>query len=369
MRPSRAWTRRCARRSCPGRSSCCPDRRLLVELQLGERAHHEAHRRGAQLGGERHDRLDGHLAEDGRGVGEAHRDVLEDLVVDRLHRQVLHHHRQPLEQRDAHLPVGVGEELHQVGTTCCWYSSSLRTAAILRSGSSARAEPPPNSSELLSAGAPSTARRLRQAGHALRELAEEAVLLDRVLDVERLEEELQRDVLLLEDRVGEELRRPQPRLRVRREHPLEVLLQHVRHVAQVLEVRERLDRAAEDLVDGAAERPPVGRDGDALEDVNLAATELGRLVEARQRLLRRGEVPFVRAVGLRQQLEAAELPIHPLVDKQRRHADLPVDDVAVHVEELDGGRQRVDAPRDAPASPAAPRSPRTAAARAPSQCR
>ena len=85
-----------------------------------------------------------------------------------------------------------------------------------------------------------------------------------------------------------------------------------------------LDRPTEDLEDCTAEGPPIGGDWDAREDVMLAAAELGRLVELGQRLLGHRKVLGVRIVRLHEELEAAELPIHATVDKERGHAHLPV---------------------------------------------
>ena len=296
---------------------------------------------------------------------------------------MLHHAGQPLEQRDAHLTVGVGEELDDSG-------HDLLLVLVLREHRGDLEQ------RLERARAPATVlHRIRQRGedlplrgglgqrrHALGQLGEEAVLLDGVLDVESLEEELQRhvpgtarrararvggadhgavggghatwpravkreSVLLLKDGVAQELGRTQARLRVGGEHAHEVGAQDLRHRPRVLQVAERLDRPAKDLEYRAAEGPPVSRHRDAGEDVVLAAPELGRLVKLGQRLLGGVEVLSVGVVRLHEHLEAAELPVHAAVDEEGRHAHLPVHEVAVDVEEFDGGGERVHAPCDA----------------------
>ena len=108
------------------------------------------------------------------------------------------------------------------------------------------------------------------------------------------------------------------------------------HRLDVLEVGGRADGAAEDLEERAAERPPVRRHRDLLERLHVAARELGRLVPLGEELLEVVDVAVVELVGADEELEAAELPVHALVDEDRGDAHLRRFGAGVRV----GGRAR-----------------------------
>eukprot|EP00962_Isochrysis_galbana_P053907 scaffold25434_cov118-Isochrysis_galbana.AAC.2 len=187
--------------------------------------------------------------------------------------------------------------------------------------------------------------RLGHGRHPLGQLGEEAVLLDRVLDVEHLEEQVQRDVRVLEERVLQQLDRAQALGRVGRQQTHVVGLELLRHVANLLQVGRRFDLSAENLKDGAAERPPVGRHRERGQHLHVAPRQLGRLVPLGQGGRGATEVGPVCLGRLDRHLKPAQLPVHPLVHKHRGERHLAMDHSAVDRQEVHGGRQRVQTPR------------------------